>query len=79
MTVFRESFLMVFLFLCRHLFRLLPFIGIIGMPILCLTEYHVYRRMFLWKTGKVQIRGKLDRPGSGSAFPAFPPSGKMLL
>lgn len=43
---------MVFLFLCRHLFRLLPFIGIIGMPILCLTEYHVYRRMFLWKTGK---------------------------
>lgn len=46
---------MVFLFLCRHLFRLLPFIGIIGMPILCLTEYHVYRRMFLWKTEKYEF------------------------
>ena len=55
MTVFRESFLMVFRFLCRHLFRLLPFIGIIGMPILCLTEYHVYRRMFLWKTEKYEF------------------------
>ena len=31
MTVFRESFLMVVLYLCRHLFRLLPFIGTIGM------------------------------------------------
>ena len=55
MTVFRESFLMVFLFLCRHLFRLLPFIGIIGVPILCLTEYHVYRRMILWKTEKYEF------------------------
>lgn len=50
MTVYRESVLMAVLFLCRHLFRLIPFIGIIGMPILCLTEYHLYRRMFLWKT-----------------------------
>lgn len=51
MTVFRESFLMVLLMVCRHLFRLLPFIGIVGMPVLCWTEYHVYRRMFLWKAG----------------------------
>ena len=50
MTVFRESFLMVVLYLCRHLFRLLPFIGTIGMPILCVTEYLLYRRMFRWKT-----------------------------
>lgn len=58
MTVFRESFLMVVLYLCRHLFRLLPFIGTIGMPILCVTEYHLYRRMFLWKTEKYDFGGK---------------------
>lgn len=52
MNIFRESFLMVVLLLCRHLFRLLPFIGIIGLPVLCVTEYHLYRRMFLWKTEK---------------------------
>ena len=54
MTVFRESFLMVVLFLCRHL----PFIGIIGMPVLCVTEYHLYRRMFLWKTEKYDFGEK---------------------
>ena len=58
MTVYRESFLMVVLFLCRHLFRLLPFIGIIGMPVLCVTEYHLYRRMFLWKAEKYDFRGE---------------------
>lgn len=66
MTVFRESFLMVVLFLCRHLFRLLPFIGIIGMPVLCLTEYHLYRRMFLWKTEKYEFGedGRTGHPDS---------------
>ena len=58
MTVYRESFLMVVLFLCRHLFRLLPFIGIIGMPVLCVTEYHLYRRMFVWKAEKYDFRGE---------------------
>ena len=58
MTVFRESFLMVVLYLCRHLFRLLPFIGTLGLPILCVTEYHLYRRMFLWKTEKYDFGGK---------------------
>ena len=61
MTVYRESFLMVVLFLCRHLFRLLPFIGIIGMPVLCVTEYHLYRRMFLWKAEKYDFRGGMKQ------------------
>ena len=36
----------------------LPFIGIIGMPVLCVTEYHLYRRMFLWKAEKYDFRGE---------------------
>lgn len=46
MTAVRESFMVAVLLLCRHVFRLLPFIG---MPVLCLAEYHLYRSMFLWK------------------------------
>ena len=68
MTVYRESFLMVVLFLCRHLFRLLPFIGIIGMPVLCVTEYHLYRRMFLWKAEKYDFRGN----EAGDPLPVMP-------
>lgn len=49
MTVVKDSFLMMILFLCRHLFRLLPLIGSFGMPILCVTEYNLYRKIFLHK------------------------------
>ena len=49
---------------------LLPFIGIIGMPVLCVTEYHLYRRMFLWKAEKYDFRGMKQEPPSGNACPA---------
>lgn len=52
MNALRESFLLVILFLLRHLFRYIPFIGTFVMPFLCVAEYHLYRRMFLWKAGK---------------------------
>ncbi len=53
MHVFKESFVMVVLLVLRHVFRLIPFIGMIGMPLLCVAEYHMYRKMFLWKADKV--------------------------
>lgn len=52
MNALRESFLLALLFLLRHLFRYVPFIGTLAMPILCVAEYHLYRRMFLWKADK---------------------------
>ncbi len=53
MHVYKDSFVMVVLFLLRQLFRLVPFIGIIGMPILCIAEFNMYRRMFLWKAYRI--------------------------
>lgn len=49
MNVFKESGLTVFLLVLRYLFRFLPFIGIIGLPLLALVEDFVYRKMFMMK------------------------------
>ncbi len=53
MHVYKDSFVMVALFLLRQLFRLVPFIGIIGMPNLCIAEFNMYRRMILCKAYRV--------------------------
>lgn len=57
MNALRESFLLAFLFLLRHLFRYVPLVGTLVMPLLCVAEYHLYRRMFLWKADKDNLVG----------------------
>lgn len=52
MTLLKDSSLMMLLFVCRHLFRLLPIVGNFLMPFLCVTEYTIYRKAFLLKAEK---------------------------
>lgn len=59
MNVFKESGVAVFLLVLRYLFRFLPMIGIIGLPLLALVEDYVYRKMFV-------MRGKRVDWGTGS-------------
>ncbi len=59
MTLLKDSTLIMVLFICRHLFRLLPIVGNFLMPILCVVEYSIYRKVFLRKAKK------LGRPISG--------------
>ena len=53
MNVYKESGLTVFLLILRYLFRFLPLIGIIGLPLLALVEDYVYRKLFVIKGRKV--------------------------
>lgn len=47
-----EKLLIGILSIFRFLFRYVPFIGIIGMPILAVVENHVFRKIFLTKAEK---------------------------
>lgn len=63
MNALRESFLLALLFLLRHLFRYVPFIGTFVMPFLCVAEYHLYRRMFLWKADRDGLTAVREQAG----------------
>lgn len=64
MNVFKESGLTVFLLVLRYLFRFLPMIGIIGLPLLALVEDYVYRKMFVMRGERTEW-GNLALRGTG--------------
>lgn len=47
LSMLREGFSMMILTFMRYLFRFVPFIGIVGVPLLAVTENYIYRRAFL--------------------------------
>lgn len=51
MTFGRERLLFLVLSIFRFLFRYLPFIGILGMPVLAVVENRVYRKFFFREAG----------------------------
>lgn len=46
-SVYKEGLFIMFLAVLRLLFRLIPFVGIVGIPLLAITENYVYRRSFM--------------------------------
>lgn len=57
-SVYKEGFFVMLLPVLRLLFRLIPFVGIVGVPLLAITENYVYRRFFL-RSSRSSLRGKV--------------------
>lgn len=51
-TFGKNSLLFLSLAVLRFLFRFLPFIGIVGMPVLAIIENRLYQKIFRMKAGK---------------------------
>lgn len=59
LSMVREGLSMVALTFMRYLFRFVPFIGIVGIPLLAVVENYIYRRAFLIGKKKGLGNGRL--------------------